>query len=202
MFTEISVLMQFNLNHKIIMKTDFFRYVINKLLQQYDDQDFLHLCVFFFCKNKDAECNYKIYNKKLLIIVKCLREWNSELHNVEKFKILTDHKNLEYFIITCKLTEQQIKWVKKLSKFNFHIIYKSEREETQSDVLSHWEQNMLKNEDSCYTHHKMMLLKLKLFKQETLITFINFFNFLKIVFNILLFFIISILQQKLNHLLS
>ena len=74
MFTEISVLMQFNLNHKTIMKTDFFRYVIDELLQQYDDQDFLHLCVFFSYKNEDAECNYEIYNKKLLVIVKCLRE--------------------------------------------------------------------------------------------------------------------------------
>ena len=74
MFTEISVLMQFNSNHKTIMKTDFFKYIIDELLQQYDDQDFLCLCVFFSCKNRDAECNYKIYNKKLLIIVKCLRE--------------------------------------------------------------------------------------------------------------------------------
>ena len=37
MFTEISVLMQFDLNYEIIMKTDFFKYVIDKLLQQYDD---------------------------------------------------------------------------------------------------------------------------------------------------------------------
>ena len=136
-FTEISVLMQFNLNCETIIKTDFFKYVIDRLLQQYNNQDFLYLCVFFFCKNKDAECNYKIYNKKLLIIVKCLKEWNLKLCNVEKFKIFTDYKNLKYFMIMCKLTEWQMRWMKKLSKFNFHIIYKFEREETQSNVFSY-----------------------------------------------------------------
>ena len=74
MFTEISVLMQFNLNCETIVKTDFSEYVIDKLLQQYDDQDFLHSCVFFSYKNEDVKCNYEIYNKKLLVIVKCLKE--------------------------------------------------------------------------------------------------------------------------------
>ncbi|EDN06519.1 predicted protein [Histoplasma mississippiense (nom. inval.)] len=44
-----------------------------------------------------AECNYEIYDKKLLAIIQCLDEWKSELMSVEKFK---DHKNLKYFTIT------------------------------------------------------------------------------------------------------
>jgi hypothetical protein len=109
MFTSVSVLMQFNLNHKTLIETDLFKYVISDLLQQYNDNDFLYLCVFFFWKNKSVKCNYKIYNKKLLVIVKCLKKWSSKLHSVKKFKILTDHKNLKYFIITHKLIECQMK---------------------------------------------------------------------------------------------
>ena len=49
-------------------------------------------------KNSAHEYNYKIYNKELLAVVRCLKEWDSELRLVKKFKVITDHKNLEYFI--------------------------------------------------------------------------------------------------------
>ena len=45
------------------------------------------------------ENNYKIYDKELLIIIHCLEVWNTELRNVFKgFDIITDYKNIEYFI--------------------------------------------------------------------------------------------------------
>lgn len=48
-----------------------------------------------------AECNYEIYDKELLAIIKSLEEWRPELQGTqEPFKILTDHKKLEYFTNT------------------------------------------------------------------------------------------------------
>ncbi len=55
-----------------------------------------------------AECNYEIYNKEMLAIIRALEEWDAKLRSVPHFLILIDHKNLEYFIITRKLNERQV----------------------------------------------------------------------------------------------
>ena len=105
-FITTSILMQFDSNCETVIKADFSEYVIDDLLQQYDDSNVLQSCAFFFKKNLLTECNYKIYNKKLLIIVLCLREWDSKLHNVKKFRIVINHKNLIYFITIQKMNER------------------------------------------------------------------------------------------------
>ena len=66
--------MQFDLDCETVIETDSSEYIIDSLLQQYNDNNVLQSCAFFFKKNLLTECNYKIYNKKLLIIVLCLRE--------------------------------------------------------------------------------------------------------------------------------
>jgi len=43
--------------------------------------------------------NYEIYNKKMLVIIRCLKVWKNFLENTKsQFKIWTDHKKLEYFM--------------------------------------------------------------------------------------------------------
>jgi hypothetical protein len=61
--------------------------------------------IFFSKKNTPAEYNYKIYDKKMLTIIRALRI-NTKLKNVSFFRIRTDHKNLEYFIEIRKLTKR------------------------------------------------------------------------------------------------
>ena len=47
----------------------------------------------------DTERNYKIHNKEMLAIVRCLEVWRHFLEEtIVKFKIWMDHKNLEYFM--------------------------------------------------------------------------------------------------------
>ena len=53
-----------------------------------------------------VECNYKIYNKEMLTIIRALEEWDAELRSVPHFLILTDHKNLEYFITVRRLNKR------------------------------------------------------------------------------------------------
>ena len=51
-----------------------------------------------------AEINFKIYNKKLLIVVKALTKQRQYLLDAtEKFEVWTDYKNLKYFRIPHKL---------------------------------------------------------------------------------------------------
>jgi hypothetical protein len=65
---------------------------------------------YFSAKYSAAECNYEIYNKKLLAIIKCLKEWRPEFQNINKpFGILIDHKNLEYFTTTKSLNQKQMR---------------------------------------------------------------------------------------------
>jgi hypothetical protein len=76
------------------------------VLSQYDDEGILRPCAYFLKKNNAYECNYKIYNKELLVIICCLEEWDAELRLVKSFKVITDYKNLEYFIKLKMLSER------------------------------------------------------------------------------------------------
>ncbi|KAF4310821.1 hypothetical protein GTA08_BOTSDO13627 [Botryosphaeria dothidea] len=87
--------MQFDPERETILATDSSGYCIGGVLQQYDNDGFLRPVAFFSKKNLPAECNYPIYDKELLAVVKCLRQWDAELRGLHQFKILTDHKNLE-----------------------------------------------------------------------------------------------------------
>ena len=54
---------------------------------------------YYLKKHTPAENNYKIHNKELLAIMRYLEVWDTELRSVFKgFDIITDHKNIEYFI--------------------------------------------------------------------------------------------------------
>ena len=87
-------------------------------------------------KNSSAECNYEIYDKEMLAIVRCLEEWDADLRSVESFQIRTDHKSLEYFMTVRKLIERQMRWSLILSKYNFTISYIKERDNPMADALS------------------------------------------------------------------
>ena len=46
-----------------------------------------------------VECNYEIYDKKLLVIIKAFEEWKSELKSFKfSIQVITDYKNFKYFI--------------------------------------------------------------------------------------------------------
>ena len=52
--------------------------------------------------------NYKIYDKKILVMIRGLENWKHLLEGVKfKFEIWTDHKNLEYFMKVQKLNRRQ-----------------------------------------------------------------------------------------------
>jgi len=67
------ILKHFNLIKKVILKTDFLNYVNDEVLSQYDDEEILHSMIFYNKNMILAECNYKIYDKKLLTIIYCLK---------------------------------------------------------------------------------------------------------------------------------
>ena len=56
----------------------------------------------------------------MLAVIQCLEAWRHFLEGARsKFKVWTDHKNLEYFMSNQKLNRRQVRWALYLSRFNF-----------------------------------------------------------------------------------
>jgi hypothetical protein len=107
-FIQAPTLAHFNPEFRCIVETDASDYAIAAILSQLGTDGILHLVAFHSCSMSPPELNYEIYNKELLAIVKAFRHWQHYLegsrHQVE---VITDHKNLEYFMMTKQLTRCQ-----------------------------------------------------------------------------------------------
>jgi len=123
-FTMAPILRRFDHDRDIVVETDASDFVSAPVLSQYDDEGTLHPVAFFSKKHSPAECNYEIYDKELMAIVRAFEKWRAELQSVENpISVLTDHKNLEYFTTTKLLNCRQARWTQFLSQFNFKIVY-------------------------------------------------------------------------------
>ena len=119
-----------------ILEIDSSDYVNAGVLSQYDDEGVLHLVAFYSRNMISVECNYEIYDKELLVIIRCLEHWRSELEGTdEPIKIFTDHKGLETFMTSKKLTFRQARWAEILSEFNIAIQFQSGAQNVKADVL-------------------------------------------------------------------
>jgi hypothetical protein len=84
-----------------------------------------------------VECNYEIYDKELMAIVRAFKEWCPELQSViNPIRVLSDHKNLEYFMMTKLLNRRQAHWFQFLSQFNFNIVYRPSTAGGKPDTLT------------------------------------------------------------------
>jgi hypothetical protein len=73
----------------------------------------------------------------LLAIIKCLKKWRPKLQGTNKpFRILINHKNLEYFITTKSLNQKQVRWSKFFAGFNFKITYRPGNKVIRSNAFS------------------------------------------------------------------
>ena len=82
------------------MKTDFSNFVTASVLSQMHN-GVLRPVAFFSKKMSPAECNYIIYNKELLAIVKSFETWRPELASMDPkrpVKVYTNYKNLQHFM--------------------------------------------------------------------------------------------------------
>jgi hypothetical protein len=80
------------------------------LLQQEPTTKLWHLIAFFSKTMQPPELNYDIYNKEMLAIIRALEEWRAELEGLQTellFLIYSDHRALEYFMTTKKLSARQ-----------------------------------------------------------------------------------------------
>ncbi len=66
--------MHYNSNLLVTVKIDVFDYVVIKVMSQRDDNEQLRSVIYFSFKMLLAECNYEIYDKKLLAIIRAFEK--------------------------------------------------------------------------------------------------------------------------------
>ncbi len=74
-FTFKIILHHYNSDHKIVIEINALNYVFKDILSQYDENKILHSVAYFSKKHNSIECNYEIYDKKLMIIVRAFEKW-------------------------------------------------------------------------------------------------------------------------------
>ncbi len=83
-----------------------------------------------------AEINYHIYDKKLLVIIRCFKHWWLKLKCIELFiQMFIDHQTLKIFMKNKQLSQWQVNYLNILLKFNFQIIFRSDKMNIKINAL-------------------------------------------------------------------
>ena len=147
-FLSDTVLMNFDPEKKIVVEVDASDWVVGGVLSQYDDEGTLRPVAFFSKKHSPAEINYETYDKELMAIVRAFEEWRAELEGAAfPIQVISDHKNLEYFMTTKQLSRRQARWSEYLSRFDFKIVYRPGKSGGKPDALTRRSQDLPEGED-------------------------------------------------------
>lgn len=83
----------------------------------------------------ESETNYSTIEKELLAIVWATKYFRPYLFG-RKFKIVTDHKPLEWVMSLKDPNSRLTRWRLKLSEYDFNVVYKKGKNNTNADALS------------------------------------------------------------------
>src|SRR5207302_803662 len=107
-FTSAPILVHFDFEGEIIVETDASDLTSAGVLSQLKKEGIIYPVAFFSTKHLPAEYNYEIYDKELLAIVQAFEQWRPYLEGTKiPIKVLTDHRNLEYFMTSRLLNRRQ-----------------------------------------------------------------------------------------------
>ena len=95
----------------------------------------VHVIAFWSGKFNAAQQNYPVHDIEMLAIIESLKRFRTLLLGA-KFKILTDHRALQYFMTQKKLSARQSRWLETLSEFDFTIEYIPGSTNILADALS------------------------------------------------------------------
>ncbi len=154
-FTFKIILHHYNSDHKIVIEINALNYVFKDILSQYNENEILHSVAYFSKKHNSVKCNYKIYDKKLMIIVRAFEKWWSKLEDfIYSVEMITNHKNLEYFMSTKQLSYHQARWSEFLSRFNYHITYHLNKINDKLNALTRRSEDLFKERNTFDSQHQ------------------------------------------------
>ncbi len=100
----------------------------------YDDQ-----------KLQDAELNYSVYEKKLLIIKHALWTWQYYIENDHTTTIIMNHEGLQYLKNTLHSFKWLAQWIDEFQQYDLNIQYWPKAQAVVSDSISYWLNFIKKN---------------------------------------------------------
>ncbi|SLM38653.1 retrotransposon nucleocapsid protein [Lasallia pustulata] len=158
--TTAPILAHFDPTKEIIVETDASDWVSAGIPSQYSVDNILRPVAFFSKKHSAQEVNYKIYDKELLAVICAFEEWQPELEgSAFPIKVITDHRNLEYFTSTKQLSCHQARWSEFLSQFNFKIVYRPGKQRAKPDALTRQSGDLPKGRDVRLQQQNQVVLK-------------------------------------------
>ncbi len=157
----ISVLRHFDLKQQAILKINASNYVKDEILFQYNDKKVLHSVIFYSKSMILAEINYHIYDKKLLVIIQCFEHWRLKLKCIELLiQMFIDHQTLKIFMKNKQLSRWQVNYLNILSKFNFQIIFRSDKINIKVNALIRMSLANVSESTQCLENHFQTILTL------------------------------------------
>ena len=159
-FTSAPILQHFDPDLPIILEVDASDFVSAGVLSQRDTDGLIRPVAYFSKKHSAQECNYEIYDKELLAIIRALEEWRPECEGAAfPIEVLSDHKNLQYFMSTKRLSRRQVRWSEFLSRFHFKISYRPGKLNGKADALTRRVGDMPAEDDERTKQREQVLLK-------------------------------------------
>ena len=107
-FTKELGLAALDLDKNMRIKVNTLDYAIGEVLSIECEDEKWRPVAFLSKSLNETERNYEIHNKEILVVIRGLENWRYLLEGAKyKFKVWTDHKNLEYFMKAQKLNQKQ-----------------------------------------------------------------------------------------------
>src|SRR5258708_36691317 len=109
----------------MMVEMDMSDHTIAGILSVTTQDNEIHPGAFFSHSLQGAEKNYNTHDKELLAVFEAFKNWWHFLKgSAEVIDMVTDHKNLEYFMPSKKLPCQQAEWTEFLAQFNMKVHFR------------------------------------------------------------------------------
>jgi hypothetical protein len=136
-FTSTPILTHWSPDAPMILETDASDYAIAGILSLRCSNEEIRPVAYFSRTLSAPELNYDTHDKELLAIHESFRTWRHYLEgSAALVDVVTDHKNLEYFVTTKLLTRRQARWSEFLSQFNMIVHFRPEKLGAKPDALT------------------------------------------------------------------
>ena len=129
-----SILQYPDFSQPFVLTTDASNFAIGAVLSQGPIGQDLPIAYASRTLNK-AETNYSVTEKELLAIVWAVKHFRPYLYG-RKFKIITDHRPLTWLFNVKDPGSRLVRWRLKLEEYEYEIVYKPGRINSNADALS------------------------------------------------------------------
>ena len=135
--TSADVLAHPNPKRPYVVTTDASDFATSGVLSQQQDDGAMRPIAYFSRKMNDTERRYATHDKELLALILAIDHWRCYLEGSEHpITLRSDHRSLQHLSTQPNLNARQVRWVEKLSEFDFVIGYVPGKENAVADALS------------------------------------------------------------------